>query len=120
MAPGLGLGLSLAAGCGRGVPAGWGCCLAAVLGFGRAAGAGFVGAWALAAAGLVAVGTGLEARLGGFCRGLGFGVLDEDVVVVADEVVVVVEVVESEAEERAVGYGGGPWAVGAGVGCWVL
>ena len=41
-------------------------------------------------------------------------------VVVADEVVVVVEVVESEAEERAVGDGGGPWAAGAGVGCWVL
>ena len=46
--------------------------------------------------------------------------LDEDVVVVADEMVVVVEVVESEAEERAVGDGGGPWAAGAGVGCWVL
>ena len=29
-----------------------------------------------------------------------------------DEVVVVVEVVESEAEERAVGDGGGPWAFG--------
>ena len=40
--------------------------------------------------------------------------------VVVDEVVVVVEVVESEAEERAVGDGGGPWAAGAGVGCWVL
>ena len=31
---------------------------------------------------------------------------------VADEVVVVVEVVESEAEERAVGDGEGPWAAG--------
>ena len=48
------------------------------------------------------------------------GVLDKDVVVVVDEVVVVVEVVESEAEERAMGDGGGPWAAGAGVGCWVL
>ena len=46
--------------------------------------------------------------------------LDEDVVVVADEVVLVVEVVESQAEERAVGDGRGPWAAGAGVGCWVL
>ena len=46
--------------------------------------------------------------------------LDEDVVVLVDEVVVVVEVVESEAEERAVGDVGGPWASGAGVGCWVL
>ena len=34
-------------------------------------------------------------------------------VVVVDEVVVVVEVVESEAEERAVGEGGVPWASGA-------
>ena len=91
-----------------------------VLGFGWVAGAGLVGAWALAAAGLLAVGTGLGARLGGFHRGLGGGVLDENVVVVVDEVVVVVEVVESEAEERAVGDGGGPWASGAGVGCWVL
>ena len=94
--------------------------MAAALGFGWVAGAGLVGAWALAAAGLLAVGTGFGARLGGFPRGLGGGVLDEDVVVVLDEVVVVVEVVESEAEERAVGDGGGPWAWGAGVGCWVL
>ena len=40
-------------------------CLAAVLGFGWVKGAGLVGAWALAAAGLLAVGTGLGARLGG-------------------------------------------------------
>ena len=40
--------------------------------------------------------------------------------VVVDEVVVVVEAVESEAGERAVGDGGGPWAAGAGEGCWVL
>ena len=106
VAPGLGVGL--------------GGCLAAVLGFGRAADAGLVGAWALAAVGLLAVGTGLGARLGGFPRGLGGGVLDEDVVVVVDEVAVVVEVVESEAEGRAVGDGGGPWAAGAGVACWVL
>ena len=74
----------------------------------------------MAAAGLLAVGTGLGVRLGGFPRGLGDGVLDEDVVVVVDEVVVVVGVVESDAEERALGDGGGPWASGAGVGCWVL
>ena len=84
-------------------------------------GGGLVGACALAAAGLLAVGTGLGARLGGFPRSLGGGVLDEDVVVlVVDEVVVVVEVVESEAEQRAVEDGGGPWAAGAGAGCWVL
>ena len=98
MAPGLDLGLGLAAGLGG--------CLAAVLGFGWVVGVGFVGAWVLAAAGLLAVEAGLEARLGGVPSGLGGGVLDEDVVVV---------VVESEAEERAVGDGGGSWASGAGV-----
>ena len=40
--------------------------------------------------------------------------------VVVDEEVVVVEVVVFEAEERAVGDGGGPWAARAGNGCWVL
>ena len=115
MAPGFGLGLGLAAGCGCGAPTGFGGCVAAVLGFGRAAGAGLVGACALAVAGLLAVGTGLGARLGGFPRGLGGGVLDEDVVlVVVDEVVVVSEDVESEARregrggrQRARGCGGG-------------
>ena len=111
MAPGWGLGLGLAAG----VLTGLGGRLAAVLGFGSVVGVGFVGAWALAAARLLPVGAGLEARLGGVPRGLGGGVLDEDVVVEVDEVVVVVEVVESEAEERAVGDGGGSWASGAGV-----
>ena len=120
MAPGLDLGLGLAAGCGLGALTGLGGCLAAVLGFGWVPGVGLVGAWALAAAGLLAVGAALGARLGGVPRGLGGGVLDEDVVVVVDEVVVVVEVVESEAEERAVGDGGGSWASGAGVWCWVL
>ena len=113
-------GLGLAVGCGCGALTGLGGCLAAVLGFGWVAGAGLVGVWALAAAGCLAVRTGLGACLGVFPRGLGGGVLDEDVVVVVNEVVVVVEVVESEAEERAVGDGGGPWAPGAGVGCWVL
>ena len=120
MAPGLDLGLGLAAGCGCGALTGLGGCLAAVLGFGWVAGVGLVGAWALAAAGLLAVVAGLGTRLGGVPRGLGGGVLDEDVVVVVDEVVVVVEVVESEAEVRAVGDSGGSWASGAGVGCWVL
>ena len=62
----------------------------------------------------------LGARLGGFPRGLGGGVLDEDVVEVAGEVVVVVVFVKREAEERAVGDGGHSWAAGAGVRCWVL
>ena len=115
MAPGLDLGSGLAAGCGRGALTGSGGRLAAVLGFGWVAVVGLVGAWALAAAGLLAVGACLGARLGGVPRGLGGGVLDGDVVVAVDEVVVVVEVVESEAEERAVGDGGGSWASGAGV-----
>ena len=84
MAPGLDLGLGLAAGCGRGALTGLGGCLAAVLSFGWVAGVGLVGAWALAAAGLLAVGAGLGARLGGVPRGLGRGVLDEDVVVLVD------------------------------------
>ena len=120
MAPGSDLGLGLAAGCGRGVLRGFVGCLAAVLGFGWVAGVGLVGARALAALGLLAVGAGLGACLGGVPRGLGGGVLDEDVVVVVGEVVVVVEVVESEAEERAVGDGGGSWASRAGVRCWVV
>ena len=115
MAPGLDLGLGLAAGCGRGALTGYGGCFAAVLGFGWVAGVGLVGAWALAAVGLLAVGAGLGARLGGLPRGLGGGVLEEDVVVLVDEVAVVVEVVDSEAEERAVGDGGGFSASGAGV-----
>ena len=115
MAPGLDLGLGLAAGCGRGALTGLRGCLAAVLGFGWVAGVGLVRAWALAAAGLLAVGAGLGACLGGVPRGLGDGVLDEDVVVLVDELVVVVEVVELEAEGRAVGDGGGSWALGAGV-----
>ena len=120
MAPALDMGSGFAAGCGRGALTGLGGCLEAVLGFGWVAGVGLVGAWALAAAGLLAVGAGFGARSGGVPRGLGGGVLEEDVVVLPDEVVVVVEVVESEAEERAVGDSGGPWALGAGVGCWVL
>ena len=46
VAPGLDLGLGLAAGCGRGALTGLGGCLAAVLGFGWVAGVGLVGAWA--------------------------------------------------------------------------
>ena len=115
MAPGLDLGLGLAGGCGRGALTGLHGCLAAVLGFGWVAVVGLVGAWALAAAGLLAVGACLGAHLGGVPGGLGGGVPDEDVVVAVDDVVVVVKVVESEAEERAAGDGGGSWDSGAGV-----
>ena len=51
---------------------------------------------------------GVWRPLRGFPRGFGGDVLDEGVVVVADEVVVVLEVVESKAQELAVGDGGGP------------
>ena len=47
--------------CGRGALTGLGGCLAAVLGFSWVAGVGLVGAWALVAAGLLAVGAGLGA-----------------------------------------------------------
>ena len=57
---------------------------------------------------------------GRFFRGLGEAVVEKDGVVVVDQVVVVVEVVVWEAEQRAVGDGGGPWVAGAGVGCLVL
>ena len=83
------------------------------------------------------MGRGLKACLGDFAPGLGVGVLGDDVEVVVDEVVVVVEVVESEAEETDVGDGGrsqpesevevtdvadtrASLTVGAGAGCWVV
>ena len=46
--------------------------------------------------------------------------LDQDVVLVADEVVVVVEVIESEAGETDVRDGGGSRTAWAGAGYWVL
>ena len=116
MAAGLGGCLAVVSrGCrvlGCGVAAGWG--------LGEAAGAGFAGvrrhpalplagpraAVDLAVGGAPAVGTGLGARVDGVARGLGGDVLDEGVVVEVDEVVVVVEVVEWEAEETDVGDGG--------------
>ena len=74
MAPGLDLGLGLAAGCGRAALTVLGGCLAAVLRFGWVAGVGLVGAWALAAAGLLAVGAGLRGEgCGRRRRALGFG-----------------------------------------------
>ena len=69
-------------------------------------------------AGALAVGSVLRACLGDFCCGSGDGVLDKDVVVAADVVVVVVEVVESEADETDVADGGGSRTAGL-VGCLV-
>ena len=71
-------------------------------------------------AGALVVGTGLGACLGGFPRGLGAGVLEQHVVVAADEVVAVSEVLESEAAEKDVRGGGRSQKAGAGTGCWVL
>ena len=99
---------------------GLGLLLGGGLGFWLGCGCRVYEAWAMAVVGGFAVGTGLEARLGDFPRGLGGGVMEEDVVVAADEVVMVVEVVESEAEETDVGDGGGYRAGWAGAGCWVL
>ena len=99
--------------------------------------AGCAAAGALAVAGAPAMGRGLEACLGDFAPSLRAGVLGDDVEVVVDELVVVVEVVESEAEETDVGDGGrsqpesevevtdvadtrASLTVGAGVGCSVL
>ena len=123
--PGLGLGLGLAAGWGRGAATGSRLCLAVVLGFGQAAGAGFASvcrrtAWLVsgceAARALAVAG----ARLSDFARGSGGGVLGEDVVLELDEVVVVVDVVESEGEETVMGDDWGSRTVVGGAECWVL
>ena len=71
MAPGVGWGSGLFAGCGRGALTGLGGFLAAVLGFGWVAGGGLAGASALAAAGLHVVKTGLGGLFGRFPPWLG-------------------------------------------------
>ena len=104
----------------------------------RLAGSGLWGCWSLGGGGGAAGGDGfLGARLDGVARGFWCGVLVGGVVVEIDEVVVVVEVVESDAEETDVGGGwgsrveseveqtdvgdgGGSQTAAAGVGCWVL
>ena len=119
---GAGLGLGLRFGCGLRLrrTSGFGRSLGGGLGF--RPGCGHRLRWGLGLGGgaIARGGDTFGGPFGRFSRGSGGGVLDEDVVVVADEEVVVVEVVESEAEERAVGDDGGPWAAGAGFGCWVL
>ena len=104
--------------------------MAAGWGFGRPAGAGFTGvrcrhifpvaglgaAGALAVAGAPVVGTDLGARVDGVAHGLGVGVLEVQV----EEVVVVVAVVESDAEQADVGDSGGSETAVAGASCWVL
>ena len=85
--------------------------------FGRVAGVGF--ALGHGGGGGACEGTDWGACLEGLPRGLGGGVLDGDVVVVADEEVFEKEVVELEAGETDVGDAGGSQA-GAGAGCWVL
>ena len=132
----LGLGCGSAAGLSRTVAVGFGCCLAMVLGggwvlgCGVAAGLGFCwaadagiawvgcrpalpvggrwGAGASAVAGVLVEGMGLGACVDGVARGLEGGVPGEGLVVEVDEVVVVVEVVESGAEQTDVGDDWGP------------
>ena len=70
--------------------------------------------------GALAVGTGLGPVWEIVPAALGGGMLHENVVVAADEVVMVVEVVESEPEETDVADGGGSLVAGAGAGCWIL
>ena len=109
------LGCCLAVDSGGGLALGLG--LAAGFRFGWAAGAGFAGercrprfagsgssgCGALAVAGTTEARIGLRACLGGVARGLGCGVPGQGSVVEVDEVVFVVKVVESEAEEKDVG-----------------
>ena len=97
--------------------AGW--LLGGGLGFRPGCGRGLCSGMGLGSGGVARGEDGFGGSFGGFSRVLGGGVLDKDVVTMADEVVVVVEVVESEAVERAVGNGGGPLAASAGVGCLV-
>ena len=94
-----------------------GCGVAAGRDFGRAVGAGFAGvrcrpalpvagyqaAGALAVAGAPAVRTGFGAGLDGVAGGWAGAVLDESMGVELDKVVLVVAVLESEAEETDVG-----------------
>ena len=134
------------------VAAGLGGCLELGLGYYSASVGGFAGvrcrpalpvagpgaAGALAVAAARAAGTGLVACVDGVSRSLVDGVPGEGVVEVeVDEVVVVVEVGESEAEETDVGDGGRSWVeseaektdvgdgggsrtAGSGAGCLVL
>ena len=83
---GAGFGLGFGLGCGlRSWRAdGFGWLFGGASGFRLGRGCGPRGGWALAAAGLLAVEAGSGARLGGVPRGLGGGVLDEDVVLVGD------------------------------------
>ena len=74
----------------------------------------------MAVAGLACDGDGFGVPFGRFSSGFGGGVLDWDVVVVTEEAVVVVEVVESEAEETDMQDSGGSRAAGAGARCSVL
>ena len=114
---GAGFGLGFGLGCGlRSWRAdGFGCLFGGGLGFRLGRGCGPGRGVGLGGGGVSRGGGGFGGPFWRCPRGLGGGVLDEDVVVAVDEVVVVVEVVESEAEERAVGDGGGSWASGAGV-----
>ena len=114
---GAGFGLWFGLGCGlrSWCADGFGWLFGGGLGFRLGRGCGPRQGVGLGGGGVARGGDGFGGPFGRCTRGLGGGVLDEDVVVAVDEVVVVVEVVESEAEERAVGDGRGSSASGAGV-----
>ena len=111
-AAGLRLGLGLGGGLRSWCFDRFGWLLGGGLGFRPGCGRGFCWGMGLGGGGGARGGDGLggpfwrlSPRLGGWCAGRGCGV-------VADEVVVVVEVVESQAGERSVGDAGGSCAAG--------
>ena len=113
------------AGWGRGASTGLAVCLTAVLGFGRAAGVGLGGSRGARR------GDGFGGRFDRLSCGSGAVVLDEDVLVMADQVVVVVELLVLSPRRGKWGAAGGPWRqaqapglmskederAGSGIGC---
>ena len=104
---GAGLGLGLGFGCGLRLRRadGFRRLLGGGLGFRPGCGRGPRQSVGLGGGGVARGGDGFWGPFGRILPQFGVGVLDEDVVVVVDEVVVVVQIVESEAEGRAVGDG---------------
>ena len=118
---GLGLGLWFGSGLRPWCVDGFGWLLGGRLGFRLGCGRGLRRGMGLGGGGGACDGNGFGGLIREvFLAPFGGGVVDEDVVVAADEVLVVVEVVESEAEEIDVGDGRGSSTVGAGTRCWVL
>ena len=119
---GAGLGLGIGFGCGlkSWCANGFRWLLNGGLQFQPGCGRGLCWGLGLGGGGVAQGGDGFAGPFGRLSQLLGGGVLDQDVMEVTDVAVVVVEVVESEAEEAAVGDRGGSWAAEVGVRCWVL